>query len=148
MSLNQQRYKLFKKCATKNKINLASLPPTEEAVRQHSYRVYLQVQLWLGHIKNPEDWGWTFQNNILLPVTTLKAPAPDQLLKCISCSCKKGCGKNCGCRKAGLKCSIICGHCKGQWCTNSIEIEVDCTEDCTLSELLDGIAEDEGECET
>ena len=72
------------------------------------------MQLWLGHIKNPEDWGWTFQNNILLPVTTLKAPAPDQLLKCISCSCTKGCGKNCGCRKAGLKCSIVCGHCKEQ----------------------------------
>jgi len=43
-SFNQQRYKLFTKCATKNKVNLASLPPTEEAVRQHPYRVYLQVQ--------------------------------------------------------------------------------------------------------
>jgi len=76
----------------------------------------MQVPLWLGQLKNPEDWGWTFQNNILSPVTTLKAPAPDQLLKCtrITCNCIKGCGKNCGCRKAGLKCSIICaGHCKG-----------------------------------
>jgi len=82
-SLKKKPYKLFAKCATiatKNKINLVSLSQIEEAVRQHSYRVFLQVQLWLDHIKKPGDWGWTFQNNInLSPVTTLKAPAPDQL---------------------------------------------------------------------
>lgn len=42
-SLNQQRYKLFTKNVTKTKFE--SLPPIEETVRQHSYRVYLQVQL-------------------------------------------------------------------------------------------------------
>ncbi|KAF0718292.1 Uncharacterized protein FWK35_00026812 [Aphis craccivora] len=55
------------------------------------------------------------------------------------------CGKNCDCRKAGLKCSIICRHCKGQWCTNYIEIEVDYTEDCTLEELLDETVEEKEE---
>jgi len=78
----------------------------------------------------------------LLPGTTLKAPAPDQLLKCISCDCIKGCSKYCGCRKSGLKCSIICEY-KGQWCTNSIETEVDDVRDCTLVELLDENAEEQ-----
>jgi len=35
-SLNKQRYKLFTKYATKNKINLAPFPSTEEANRQQS----------------------------------------------------------------------------------------------------------------
>jgi hypothetical protein len=52
--------------------------------------------------KNPEDWGWTIQNNMLSLVTTLKAPAFVKLLKYISNSIK-GCGKNRGCRKAGFK---------------------------------------------
>ncbi|VVC35541.1 Hypothetical protein CINCED_3A014912 [Cinara cedri] len=53
-SLNKQRYKLFTKCVTKNKINLVSLPLTEEAVRQHSYRVYLQAQTGKGFVKKVE----------------------------------------------------------------------------------------------
>ncbi|XP_050530339.1 uncharacterized protein LOC126899427 isoform X2 [Daktulosphaira vitifoliae] len=37
----------------------------------------------------------------------------------------KGCGKNCGCRKTGLKCSNKSGNCKGQLCLNSIEIDIE-----------------------
>jgi len=69
-------------------------------------------------------------------------------MKCISCNYIKGWGKNCGCRKAGLKCSIICGHYKGQWCTNYIEIEVDYIKDSTLVELLDKTVEEKKEYET
>lgn len=47
ITLNKHQFNMFTKCGTKNKINLASLPPTEEAVKQHSFRVYFQVQLWL-----------------------------------------------------------------------------------------------------
>lgn len=47
-----------------------------------------------------------------------KPPAPQPLLNMISCNCKKGCTNNCGCRKAGLKCSAVCRHCSGQSCEN------------------------------
>ena len=36
-------------------------------------------------------------------------------------------------------------NCVGEIGPNTIDIEVDCTEDCTFSELLDGIAEEEEE---
>lgn len=44
--------------------------------------------------------------------TTLN-PAPDSILRHISCKCKKGCQRNCGCKKAGLHCSPICTSCEG-----------------------------------
>ncbi|GBO14437.1 hypothetical protein AVEN_212516-1, partial [Araneus ventricosus] len=56
--------------------------------------------------------------NGLIPVTTLEPPAPETLLKLISCKCEKGCQKACGCRKAGLKCSVVCTNCSGT-CDNS-----------------------------
>ncbi|KAJ8893080.1 hypothetical protein PR048_005663 [Dryococelus australis] len=45
---------------------------------------------------------------------TLLPPAPDVLLNTSVCNCTKGCGTNCGCRKVGLPCSIVCGHCRGK----------------------------------
>ena len=34
------------------------LPPTSDAARFHSYKVYLQVQAWLGEEMEPTWWGW------------------------------------------------------------------------------------------
>ncbi|GBL66152.1 hypothetical protein AVEN_141576-1 [Araneus ventricosus] len=61
-----------------------------------------------------------FLDDVILrnKLTTLEPPAPETLLKLISCKCKKGCQKACGCRKAGLKCSVICTNCSGT-CDNS-----------------------------
>lgn len=42
-----------------------------------------------------------------VPITTLKYSAPEALLKCISCKCNVVCG----CKKAGLHCSVICNFC-------------------------------------
>ena len=49
----------------------------------------------------------------------VKDPAPPVLLQTISCGCKKGCQKACGCRKNGLPCSLICKECEGKNCENS-----------------------------
>lgn len=51
ITLNKHRFNMYTKCDTKNKINLASFHPTEDTVKRHSYRVYFQLQLWLGNIK-------------------------------------------------------------------------------------------------
>jgi hypothetical protein len=113
ISLNNYRHQCFTKLAYKNKFNFALLPPTEAAARQHSFRTYHQVQQWCGVEKNAEQWGWKKSKNGLIPVTTLQPPAPETLLKLISCKCKIGCRGACGYRKAGLKCSIICTNCNG-----------------------------------
>lgn len=98
---------------------LAVLPPTSAACAQHSLRVYLQVQEWLGKTLNPQEWGWKSLENALLPVPTTLPPAPDHLLNLISCNCKSTCGKNCDCVRAGLQCSLMCGHCRGSTCLNT-----------------------------
>ena len=35
---------------------------TKDADKYHSYRVYLQIQIWVGNTKiADEDWGWKIQ---------------------------------------------------------------------------------------
>lgn len=119
VNLDKFRYTQFIKATRLNRpVKLSSLPPTSEAARQHIYRVYYQVQIWLGKNLQPEEWGWDLKNDILQPKTTLLPPAPDELLNTIFCNCKKGCGAQCGCRKVGLPCSKVCGQCHGQACLN------------------------------
>ncbi len=97
---------------------LEALPPTSAAARQHSYRTYHTVQQWLGNDLSPTEWGWHFHGDCLLPTESEAPIAPDKLLKLVSCGCKTGCGRLCGCRKLGLHCSSMCSQCMGQTCTN------------------------------
>ncbi|VVC37834.1 Hypothetical protein CINCED_3A016765 [Cinara cedri] len=114
ISIDNYRYLTFAKLTRNNKpIKLLSLPSTTSAAQQHLLRVYYQLQVWLGNTFNPKQWGWAMDDNILEPVTTLLPPAPKDLLNMIFYNCTKGYGTNCGCRKIGVNCSIICGHCRG-----------------------------------
>ena len=81
-------------------MQLASLPPTSAAAREHSWRVYHQVQSWLGNDPLPSDWGWDLVNGELRPVLTRLPKAHDALLNIISCNGKCGCARGCGCRRA------------------------------------------------
>ena len=83
--------------------------------------IHHQIQMWLGNEKSPIEWGWHVKNDLLLPIP-LKGPLiPESLLNLISCNCTKGCTASCGRRKHGLKCSMICGYCKGNSCLNAME---------------------------
>ena len=97
-----------------------SLPPTSAAASFHSLRVYHQVQIWKGREDlDPELWGWIVKGSRLLPVYTSKPPAPASLLKLFRCNCKKECkNARCTCFKNGLKCSTMCGECRGVSCLN------------------------------
>lgn len=118
--LDKQRYGAFIKSTTRVKPDLPSLPPTRGAARQHSYRVYLQVQEWLGNTLEATSWGWDRgDDGFLKPIATLDPPATPEILQSIFCSCIKSCGSaRCGCRRAGIHCSILCSNCIGS-CTNS-----------------------------
>lgn len=121
--LNELRHVIFLKNIVKEKaVNLASLPPTNDAAAQHCFRVYLQVQKWLSNDLLPEQWGWK-KGKILTPNMMTKPPAPSEILKIIFCNCKKGCGNACSCRKAGLFCTEACGACKNDTCTNIPPVE-------------------------
>lgn len=126
-NLNALRYKRYLTTIGKQPVHanfkLAALPPTEDAAREHSLRVYHQVQLWHGVAKDPLQWGWKKIGRQLRPVTTSMAAAPDELLRLISCCCTDDCTRNCECRKNGLQCSRMCITCVGLDCTNRDEPE-------------------------
>lgn len=125
-SLNVHRHRLFMKavanCPVQNKIQLAALPPISAAAKEHSFRVFHQMQQWLGVELPPTEWGWKLSDGQLQPVFMCQPPEPEKLLSLISCNCKSGCERSCGCKKAGLFCNVMCGYCQGNGCSNSEKI--------------------------
>lgn len=84
--LNRHRYSTLVKSTKKLTPDLASLPPTKGSAKQYSFRVYLQVQEWLGNTLSPEHWGWRRgEDGTLEPIKTLDSPAPDYVLSNIFC---------------------------------------------------------------
>jgi len=152
-SLNDLRYSLYGKATAKlaltSKFALASLPPTSSAAREHSFRVYLQVQRWLGMQHEATDFGWKLHNGKLVPVTTSETAVPEDILNLISCNCKTSCRNACGCRRLGLLCSMLCGNCQGVSCTNassaSLESNQDSESDEEISHHQDVNSDDEDE---
>ncbi|KAK3927182.1 Protein asteroid-like protein 1 [Frankliniella fusca] len=127
-TLNDLRYKEYnEKTNTKTKLpSLATLPPTSAAAQQHSFRVYLQVQQWLGNDLDPTAWGWRAENGTLLPIPTTLPAVPPELQGRLSCKCSAlGCGVTCPCRKRGAICDSTCSKCKGETCKNTTEGEDD-----------------------
>ena len=53
---------------------------------------------------------------------------PPELLRIVWCCCKEPCGAKCGCRKAGLKCSLTCKECRRRACSNASVIEPESDE--------------------
>ena len=107
--------------------DLANLPPTSAAAKQHSFRAYHTVQGWLGQDLPPEEWGWKIVDGVLMPVETDRAFAPDSLLNMVSCCCKEdGCSSMlCSCKKLGLFCSSMCSKCHGLTCQNQTPVLTD-----------------------
>ena len=121
-SLDELRNICYKKAVTKTSLSssfqLAILPPTSAAAKQHSFRTYLTVQEWMGRFLQPTDWGWKLED-ILTPIDSDRPLAPEILLNMISCECKAvGCGVLCGCRKTGVHCSALCANCSSQTFNN------------------------------
>ena len=109
LSTNGDIFCSRKRAVSKGGVDLQMLCPTEDAIHQHSYCVYLQVQAWLSNNLPLTEWGWKKVMDIFEPIRTTKPIAPDTLLKKLFCGCKRGCGVGCGCRKLGKysKCERI-----------------------------------------
>lgn len=133
-SLNKLRYNQYVKSAYKASSNTAFIPPTEAAAQQHAFRVFHQVQQWIGNNLDPEQWGWKSTKNGLVPITTLKPPALERLLQLISCKCKTDCRGLCECRQVGIFCTQLCQQCE-ESCSN-IDDNLDIEEEGDLDEPL------------
>ena len=128
-NLNALRYKKFCKQISTNRVYVEPkwLPPTSSAVKYHFFRVYFQVQQWMGNADiDPCDWGWYVVAGKLAPVMSDMKPAPQALLKIIRCACKSDCRtKRCTCRKYGLSCTSMCVGCSGSSCSNASPMDID-----------------------
>ena len=60
-----------------------------------------------------------------LPIMMEVPPAPHNLLKLIRCNCTKECRGHCSCFKHSLKCTAMCGECRGVSCCNDQDIIMD-----------------------
>ena len=118
-NLQTIRYKSFVAGTTKkNSVQLQSLIPTENGLREHLKRVYLQIQMWLGRECSPLDWGWENKDDSLVPIKMTQPAAPDNVLRMIFCSCSRGCGVACA-----LFCTYACRNCNGNSCFNAAPVQ-------------------------
>lgn len=117
--INEARHELF----VKKGRGMEDLPPTKDALQQHTKRaVYQAGHIWeqslniAPYIPSPGDWGWTNPNE-WKPIWTTLPPASKASLELLCCSCRKGCrAATCKCMKAALKCTALC-HCGGDCAT-------------------------------
>ena len=92
-------------------VPLEQMAPTERAAQLYAHH---QVSTWL-HLRTVIDllnYGFAVSANVVSPVITDNAPAPDELLREIRCSCKMSTHlcKSCTCCEYNIPCSIHC-HC-------------------------------------
>ena len=127
-TLDQLRVESFKERVTNSKqvVDGKQLPPTSDSAKYHFYRVYYQVQEWLGNLTlDLCDWGWKTQGEIYVPVTLGKPVAPDELINIIHCGCKYDCStQHCSCVKHGIKCGMGCSNCDELNCSNCESMEL------------------------
>ena len=141
--LNELRYQLYSEAIAKNSSSVTSsvrsLCPTSAAFALHVYRVYHQIQLWLGHDSNPVVWGWKIRDNLMVPIKGGNV-SPAEISTIISCGCKTGCRTSlCKCKKESESCHSACVNCNKESCYN-YEIEpdaVDSEEDEEIGRVYD-----------
>ncbi|KAG1656182.1 Transmembrane and TPR repeat-containing protein 4 [Nymphon striatum] len=115
LSLDKLRAHLF----ASRKLDLRSLPPTEDAFHFHVLRslcqisLYKQVSLSNPVLLPPEEYGRIVDGDRLIPVMKSK-PSKPSAAKLKYCKCKKkpNCLRNCPCAKAAVPCIIACA-CNG-----------------------------------
>ncbi|KAG1691210.1 hypothetical protein GQR58_007482 [Nymphon striatum] len=115
LSLDKLRAHLF----ASRKLDLRSLPPTEDAFHFHVLRSLCQISLYKqASLSNPvllppEEYGKIEDGDRLIPVMKNK-PSKPSAAKLKYCKCKKkpNCLRNCPCAKAAVPCIIACA-CNG-----------------------------------
>ena len=93
----------MEKVAGKSAVKPEQLPQTTDSSKYHFFRVFYQIQTWLGRSLNLLERGWRVQNGKMVPKFTDQIPAPSELLTYVRCGCKEdGCGTlTCSCKKHG-----------------------------------------------
>ena len=88
-TLNKYRHVAYKRGVASTSLSisfqLSRIRPTRAAARQHPFRVYLQIQDWMGHILTPTEWGWQDHDQTIVPMATNQPASPLQLMHIFTC---------------------------------------------------------------
>jgi len=102
---------------------IENIPPTANALLQHSKRASLQAHIWkdclsaTAEIRVPTDWGWKVAaDDAFVPLWSSIPNVSSHCRELVRCACRTAC-RNCKCRRNELPCTKLCacdGHCFGQ----------------------------------
>ena len=134
-NLPELRWYMFSKYQS----DASALPPTMSALKYKVFRChYLAMVLKSSHkplqqLPLPENYGWEWEKNLLVPIMTDNLPAPIAMIELSMCSCKTNCNTmRCKCRKNYLLCTDMCKciHCENDELENgSSSEESECEEE-------------------
>ena len=125
LTVNECRKSLF---ATKGR-SLDAIPPTRDALLQHTKRAIFQASCWRKclvakqNLPDPTEYGWKQEENGQFSIQWITKPEASAICReLISCGCNpaKGCKGRCKCKKASLKCTALC-KCEGD-CMNEVDL--------------------------
>ena len=110
-----------------------NMPPSERAIHFHTLQICQWSILDLECL-NLLDWGWYQIKDTIEPIKTDFEAAPVYMLNFIGCNCKTS-SKNtrssgmCSCFRSGLKSVATYGNCRGEFCNNIFEVEMNIEDD-------------------
>ena len=121
--INELRYKLF--CQKQH--GSESLPPSRNALEEHTKRANYQALIWKSaHIAKPilpkpENHGWMKLEEKLVLVYSSKPGIPREATEFVTCGCKKSkCSTgSCKCYQNELSCTEGCSCFNGPECCNA-----------------------------
>jgi len=129
---------------------LDAIPPTQDALLQHSLRTLYQG----GHVwgqstvaspiyPDPLKFGWVLDGETFKPLWTTLPSLSESCDELISCGCKTSCKGQCKCTRASLVCTAVCA-CDGD-CFKDKEIYLEevVEEDQEVDNVLDYFSDDD-----
>lgn len=135
-SINELRYRLF--CSKRGNIESDHLSPCADCLYKHACRANYQTAIWRRSLENrpeipsPLRHGWIQDENKLGIDWMSGQPAPEAVLKLLSCPCTRSCRlPNCSCLVNGLKCTDMCRlpECDNRREEEAVTVEVDADND-------------------
>ena len=111
--VNDARLELY---FNKKNPNLEHIPPTADALLEHSKRAGYQTGVWgtslvsQQNLPSPQSFGWkrSDPNSDWEPVWITQGEASKECREFVKCSCRTTCTR-CKCANAILKCTLLCG---------------------------------------
>jgi len=104
--VNKLRMRIF----SQKTRDVKRIPPTMDALEQHTTRSVFQASVWTSahnsqmNAPNPEKFGWVVEDGKLFPVWITQLLAKDVFSIDVKCSCANLCS-SCKCVKANLRCT-------------------------------------------